>query len=182
LRHPLEFIPAKNRKPLFFGFLGLTIGLFAVFQVLNVPLQTAAAPSGIVSFELAGNLEKAVDMIASWNERGSAFALFGLGLDYLFMPSYALALSLGLLLASGRQGAAFARAGAWLGWGVFLAAILDAVENFALLRLLLGDLSAGWPPLAFWCASGKFALLILGLVFALAGWLLPKRSIQSKSR
>jgi hypothetical protein len=40
---------------------------------------------------------------------------------------------------------------------------------------MLGARSAGWPSLAFWCASGKFALLILGLVFALAGWLLPKR-------
>jgi hypothetical protein len=176
LRHPLEFVPAKNRNPLFFGCLGLTVGLFAVFQVLNVPLQTAAAPGGIVSFELAGSLETAIAMIASWTERGSAFALFGLGLDYLFMPSYALALSLGLLLASGRHGTVFARVGIWLGWGVFLAALLDAVENFALLRLLLGDLAGVWPSLAFWCASGKFALLLIGVLFALAGWLLPKRS------
>ena len=54
LRYPLDFLPTNLRRPLFFLFLGLTVAGFAVFQLLDQPLRTPAAPAGTVSFELAG--------------------------------------------------------------------------------------------------------------------------------
>ena len=61
--------------------------------------------------------------------------------------------------------------GATLAWAQFGAAALDAVENYALIRLLLGDRSPRWPPLARWCALPKFAIVAAGLVYVLVGWL-----------
>ncbi|MDI6769010.1 MAG: hypothetical protein QMD04_04980 [Anaerolineales bacterium] len=174
MKHPLEFITPTNRKPIFIALLVWTLILFAIFRPLSAPLTTSAAPSGIVSFELAHTPENAARMLDSWDERAQLFAAFGLGFDYLFMPSYALAIALGILLAAGRHPGAFAKLGAWLGWGLILAAILDAVENVALWNVLLGAANSAWPLLSYWCALFKFGLILLGIAYALAGWVWPR--------
>lgn len=174
MNHPLAFFPADKRKLLFYLFLGLTLIIFAIFRVLDAPLRTPAAPNGIVSFELAGNLQTATGIINSWDARTQLFAAFGLGLDYLFMPSYALALALGILLAAGRHSGIFAKTGAWLGWGALAAGVFDAVENYSLWQLMAGNLQESWAGLAAACAMVKFGLLLLGLAYALIGWVWPK--------
>ena len=55
MTHPLDFLPLNLRKPLFFTLLALTVILFAVLGIVDKPLQTPAAPCGIVSFELAAS-------------------------------------------------------------------------------------------------------------------------------
>ncbi|MEW6092856.1 MAG: hypothetical protein AB1531_02715 [Chloroflexota bacterium] len=175
MKHPLEWIPAANRKPLFWAFLIWTLILFAIFRPLGAPLTTPAAPSGIISFEFARTPEAAQAMIASWDSRAQLFAGFGLGFDFLFMPVYALALALGTLLAAGRHPGFFARLGAWFGWGAFVAAGLDAVENIGLWNILLGNVDSAWPVISFWCASFKFGLILLGILYGLAGWFWPKK-------
>ena len=194
MKHPLEKIPTTSRKPLFWAFLAGTLILFAVFRVLDAPLRTSAAPSGIVSFELAGTPSQAQAIIDSWHEmafllssvegepvpgfvsRAYSFAAFGLGIDYLFMPVYATALALGILLAVGRHKKGwFGTMGAWLGWGAFSAALFDAVENYALARMLLmNQVWSPYPEIAAFSASVKFLLLLLGLFYALIGWLWSK--------
>jgi hypothetical protein len=195
LKHPLESIPSTSRKPLFFAFLAGTLILFAVFRVLDTPMRTSAAPSGIVSFELAGTPFQAQAIIDSWHEmaylvssvegepvpgfvsRAYAFAAFGLGIDYLFMPVYATALALGILLAAGRHKGWFAAFGVWLGWGAYTAALFDAVENYALARMLLmNQVWSPYPEVAAFSATVKFVLLLLGLFYALVGWLWPKQT------
>lgn len=188
LSHPLSSIPENARKPLFFVFLAGTLVLFAVFRVLDAPLQTSAAPNGIVSFELAGTPEKAFQIMVSWEpvdyqgspftipQRGHLYAAFGLGLDYLFMPVYATALALGILLAAGRHTGWFTILGSWLGWGAYTAALFDAIENYALARMLLmNQVWSPYPQMAAFSASLKFGLLLLGLFYALVGWLWPKK-------
>ncbi|MGE5464956.1 MAG: hypothetical protein ACM3PS_16450, partial [Syntrophothermus sp.] len=115
MKHPLHFFPTHLCRTFFFTFLFLTLILFAVFRALDQPLRTGAAPNGIVSFELAGTPLMARTITESWNQSSTllsatgepdpdlvnvahAFAAFGLGLDYLFMPVYAFALAFGTLL------------------------------------------------------------------------------------
>jgi hypothetical protein len=186
MKHPLANIPSTSRKPLFWAFLAGTLILFAVFRVLDAPLRTPAAPSGIVSFELAGTPSQAQAIIDSWlvvgeplpgmASRAYSFAVFGLGIDYLFMPLYATALALGIVLAAGRHPGWFSALGAWLGWGAYAAALFDAVENYALVRMLvLNEFWTPYPEVAAFCATVKFGLLLLGLGYALVGWIWPKR-------
>jgi hypothetical protein len=104
------------------------------------------------------------------------YAAFELGLDYLFMPAYALALSVGILLASGRHGGILRRAGSWMGWVTFAAAGFDAVENYGLFRMMTGGPMGSWPQAAAACATAKFGLLLAGILFALACWLIPRRN------
>ena len=155
---------------------------------IGAPLKTDVAPAGIVSFELAGTTDKAFQILVSWepvrDSNGSAiqvtklYAAFGLGIDYLFMPIYAIALALATLLAAGKYTGWIKSLGALAGWGALSAAVFDAVENFALWKILLGEFNSPYPKVAFYCASIKFTLLILGLLYAIVGWLWPKRNVK----
>ena len=169
MKHPLEFIPLNLRKPLFYVFFAMTIAIFGIFNILDQPLRTDSAPNGIVSFELAREVESAQSIVDSWDVSARLFAAFGLGFDYLFMPTYALALSLGLLIAVGNKINRYAIFAGWMGWGVFVAALFDAMENYMLWRVLTGDIISPYPEIAAICAMIKFILLILGLVTALSG-------------
>jgi len=174
MKHPLEFLPHILRKPFFFVFLALTIFIFGVFSFLDQPLKTSAAPSGIVSFELAFTGDVSRSILDSWDENARLFAAFGLGFDFLFMPVYAVALSLGLLLASRDKPGWYLNLTTMLGWGAFAAALFDAIENYALWNLLIGNPGGSYPQIAGICASIKFMLLISGLLTALAGYFVKK--------
>jgi hypothetical protein len=169
MKRPLEFIPQNLRKPMFYFFFVFTIVIFGVFRLLDAPLQTSAAPKGIVSFELARTVDASQAIINSWDSNARLFAAFGLGFDYLFMFVYALALSLGLLLAGNEKANWYRALTIWLGWGAFAAAFFDMVENYALWRILTGSLDPSFPQIAWLCATVKFILLIAGILTALAG-------------
>lgn len=152
-------------------------------QFLNQPLRTEAAPAGIVSFELAGTIQKTQTIVTTWNIHAGRVASFSLGFDNAGKP----ALSLYALLClnhchwcSSVGGQArrqichrwrLVSLGSMRGCPVRF----DALENFALWVSLTGPVLAPWPQVAFWCASLKFALILPGLGYALIGWLLPKR-------
>ncbi len=175
MKSPFAFVSDKARKPVVIGMLIWTLLLTGISQVINAPLRTAAAPAGIVSYELAGSSDNAQRMITSWNSQTRLFASFGLGFDYLYMPSYAITLALACLLAAGRHQAGFSDIGAWLGWGMVLAAIFDAIENIGLWHSLLGPVIEPWPTISFWCAIFKFSLILIGIAYGLIGWLVPKK-------
>ena len=65
--------------------------LFALL-IVNQPLQTASAPQGIVSYQLAGTADQAHAIFRSWGSEGVAWAKVSLWLDFLFIPAYMLAL------------------------------------------------------------------------------------------
>ena len=176
MRHPLESVPQDSRKRFFITFLFLTLILFTIFRVLDKPLQTDYAPSGIVSFELAGTNQNAAHMVLTWSEEAVLHASFGLGIDYLFMPIYAFALASGTLLAAGRHSGWLKSLGVVAGYGAFAAALFDAVENFALFQILLGAFDSSYPAIAAACATIKFSLLLFGLLYAVLGGVIPKKS------
>jgi len=82
--HPLAAIPVGRRRRAFVPLLALTLLLMATLGGIDQPIRTAAAPNGIVSFELAGDTATAQRMIDSWDARARQFAaitsLVGAGL------------------------------------------------------------------------------------------------------
>ena len=175
MQHPLEFVARASRGPLFVTFLLLTLGMFAIFQALDSPLRTPAAPNGIVSYELAGTAERSAAMVASWDESARLNVAFGLGFDYLFMPTYAIFIALATLLAAGRHSGWLRSLGAAAGWGAFAAALFDALENFGLWQILSAGASDPWPGVAAGCAWAKFFLFAAGILYALLGGLTPRQ-------
>ena len=59
----------------------LTLAVMFAMRTLDAPLRTGAAPQGIVSFELAGRLDKTRAVLDSWTPRARIFAGISLGLD-----------------------------------------------------------------------------------------------------
>jgi len=174
-RHPFVWLSEPGQKRAFVAWTALALVVMAGLQLLGGPLQTEAAPAGIVSFEFAGEITKAQGMVESWGQRGQVVAGLNLGLDYLFMVAYAGAIGLGCVLVGrsyGQRAAAVAWLGIALSWGLWLAALLDAVENYSLIRVLLGSAAEVWPALARWCALLKFVLVGAGLAYVLLGSLL----------
>lgn len=172
LRHPFEWLSASGQKQAFVLFVVLTLVIMASLQVLGGPLKTEVAPMGIVSFEFAGELSRAQSMVESWGPKGRVYAGLNLGLDYLFLFAYASAIGLGCVLLSQRwlkRIESVGLVGVVLSWGQWVAALLDGVENYALIQVLLGAEVELWPALARWCAMPKFLVVGAGLVYIILG-------------
>jgi len=172
MRHPLESIPQSKRKPVFWSLFTATVIWMLLMQLVGLPLVNSAAPSGIVSYELAGSLAGARTILNSWDVQARMYAAFGLGIDYVFMLLYSTTIALGCLW-SGQvlRGRGWPLSGLATGiaWGQWAAAIFDALENLALIVILFGNLVSPWPEVARWCALLKFTLIFLGLVYAFFG-------------
>ena len=170
--HPYQLIPPKRRVAVFLSFLALTLALMITLLLIDVPLETAAAPKGIVSYELAGSVTEAQRILDSWSPHARLYAAFSLGLDYLYMPSYAITIGLACAWAAELwrvRRAALALVGVGLAWGLMLAALCDAIENVSLVTMLLAGVREPWPAVARGCAVVKFLLIGAGLAYVLLG-------------
>ena len=133
----LQRISPIQRKTVFFTFLWLPILLMIIFARTGAPLFTSAAPQGVVSLELAGSVEKAQQIITSWDKTARLMAAFGLGLDYLLMVVYPFTIGLACIWPADILRChhwPLAALGAWFAQGSWLADLLDAVEEIASLR------------------------------------------------
>lgn len=171
-RHPFEWLPVAEHKRAFVLVFVLTIIVMVAEQISGGPLKTDAAPSGIVSFELAGTLSLALKIIESWNQTARVYAGLNLGLDFLFIVAYASCIGLGCVLVArslSRRSAFLASVGVVLVWALWLAALLDCIENYALINLLLGSQQAAFAVIAQWCAIPKFLIVGLGILYVIVG-------------
>jgi len=166
--HPFKWLSTKAQKQVFVVLLIITLAVMGALRFFDGYLKTEAAPNGIVSFEFAGNLAAAKNILASWGPKRAVYAGLSLGLDFLFLFSYAGAIGLGCILAArglSQRMKTFSLLGAPLAWGQLCAALLDVFENVGLIQVLLGAESEFWPSLAFWCAIPKFLIVAAGLLY-----------------
>ncbi|UCG23427.1 MAG: hypothetical protein JSW55_14935 [Chloroflexota bacterium] len=167
MKHPLISIPKNNRLAIFLLFLALTLSTMLALSVTGRPLMTGAAPSGIISYEFAGDVVTATLIIDSWDAAAQTYAGINLGLDYLYLVLYSTTIAMVVLwLTDGLAQARFIIIIAVaLAWGQWLAAALDATENLALFAMLVNQPAEPWPQIARWCAAIKFSLVIAGLLY-----------------
>ncbi len=164
MSHPLMAIPADKRTRIFVLLLLVTFAMTFLFRIIG-PAQPT-----IVDFELAGSVPKAQAIVDAWNETDRIRAGFSLGFDYLYMPVYSTTIALACLLAAGAvKRGRWPALGVLLAWSLWIAALSDALENVALLTELLGNNVAPWPQVAQICATIKFGLILLGLLYVLVG-------------
>lgn len=162
------------RRQIFPIALVLTLLTMVTLTWVGKPLTTPVAPNGIVSYEFAGSVSRAREILNSWGETGRLHSAFSLGLDFLFIVAYATTIGLacawaGEILSKRRW--PLSRVGLPLAWGVCLAGVLDGIENVSLAVMLLVNVSSPWPQLAAACAAVKFLLIVLALLYAAYGGL-----------
>ncbi|MBW2281573.1 MAG: hypothetical protein JRG76_18310 [Deltaproteobacteria bacterium] len=161
--HPFAWVHERSEGTLLAVLAVLGIVLSVALTRLGAPLVTDAAPTGIVSFEFSGSAAGARAILDTWTPRTREHAMLTLGLDYLYLLVYPAFISLACVWTARRIAP---RTGVALSWGVLLAAPLDAVENAALLWMLIGAPSDSAAALAWVCALPKFALVFAGLGYA----------------
>ena len=165
MSHPFLSLTSSQHKRLFWLFLALTIIATFVLQIVDGALQTAAAPQGIVSYELAGSAAEAGRILASWDANAQLHAAFSLGFDYLYMLAYTVTLALAALwLADVRQDW-MRSAGIAIAWSMGVAGLADALENYFLWQMLVSGATETAAVIAHWAALVKFALIILAVLY-----------------
>jgi hypothetical protein len=121
----------------------------------------------ILALEFAGSPTEAERVLrVSRNTNAQAIEKFrtAIAWDYIFLFIYPAWTAVGCMIVAkfvsekNLPGA---------GFGLLLiiiqpvASLLDAVENYAMLRVLNGTIESPWPEIAKWCALPKFAITLL---------------------
>lgn len=131
---------------------------------IDSELHAVHAPHGIVSFEFCGLTQSCPTILNEWGAEGREWAMLSLGLDFLFMLSYAAILWTGLMWASASLSSqARARVG-WIAAGAIVAGLADAAENYLLIKIVMGGEVSIHGELAATFASLKFALVLIALL------------------
>jgi len=172
---PFKGITDSKLKWLFVISLVVTLIFFQIMNILNLPLKNDTTLLGIISFEFAGKISSAQNMIQSWNEVEKNIAGISLGFDYLFLVSYALTICLGCVFVTrsfSQQNKLLINFGAILAYAQFVAAILDSIENYALIKILLGSQQEMLAVVAYWCALPKFVIVVIGVGYIVLGLVL----------
>ena len=175
--HPFERWPERRRGRWLLALALVYLVVQVVIGAVNGPLSTDAAPDGIITLELAGTPDEATRIVDSWEREGVLDeAGVSLGLDYLYMPLYASVLAALVVAVNRRRWPV----GSYVAWAPFVAAALDAVETFALVQVVDDPSVGGWPAVARGFALGKFALLIITVLFIVVAGVagLVRRSAQ----
>jgi hypothetical protein len=162
----------------------VTFALFVVLGILDGRMQDTAGP-GIVGFEFAGSEERAAEIVADWGDKGQDAARASLWLDYLYLVSYAVFLTLAVAAVRDLAERRALRRIAAIGVAVIAfpatGAAFDAIEDVGLLLALDGHGGDTAPKLAAICASFKFVLTTASILYVLIGLLTAWRRGPSPS-
>ena len=157
-----------KKKLLFWSFVGLLLSYLGL-NIIDGILQNGNLNFGIIAFELASDFSASNKIIQEWSSRNVLhLASFSLGFDYLFMLFYVLFLAIWTSILSDGFYTKTAKIIAVSAISIFIiAGILDGIENYALLKLLGNSSGKAWSGIAFYCASVKFVLIGLGIIYNL---------------
>lgn len=186
LWHPFDKIPVQARWPLLALLLALSLWLGTKAGADGYLYNSQIAPDGIVSLEMAGNAADAHRIIRFWDLWGARDAArYSIRFDYVFLVFYSATIALACIMAAPLMGKGrlwHKRLGYVLAWAQWLAALFDAGENVALLKMLSASgFGNTWPVIARWCAIPKFALILAGVAYVLVTSLVW-HAFWSKSR
>lgn len=180
---PFYFVPKSAEKRLTIVLLIAMVILFSAMRYFDTPLKNEVSTAGIVSFELAKDLQQTKEILNSWDTYSKTSAGMSIGLDFLFLIVYAVFISLLIHRLNEYlwENSKLYKIGIVMIWAVFIAAVFDIIENIALIQLLLGDFQQKWSSTAYYFAVFKFGLLAMSIFFIVINLiLLPFRNLRKK--
>jgi uncharacterized membrane protein len=175
IRSPLAWVKRRRLA------LWALAALWLILGALQLPSLGTMSDhhTSVVEFELMRTTARTAEVLADLGSEGRDDARTQLQLDYLYLVAYGLFLSLACTAIAARARergkTGWQRAGELLAWGALGAALFDAIENTAQLRILGGHAGQPYPAIAFTAAVCKFALSIAAALYALAGVVVLRR-------
>jgi hypothetical protein len=149
-------------------------GLFVLTLIVAIKTNQPLKPFRIVALELAPNPEAAKIIIDRWKQDDSSLAAARLlqQWDNYFILCYSTFLALACVIVADwlyPLGTTANFQGKLLAWLMWIAAILDYVENHAINKMLDGNIENPWPKVSNSAASFKFIIIAAGVVYILSG-------------
>ena len=178
---PFSSLTKPQEKKLTYTLLISMIIVIVILKYFDQFLTNDVCTGGIISFEFSKDVETAKSYMDSWGDIGRNAAGLSLGLDFLFPFLYSTFIALLIHKLNTRlwSETSFYKVGCLIIWLQFVAALFDLIENFGLIRLLLGDLKPIWTSIAYYFAAMKFALIFVGIVYIIINFgvfLIKKRT------
>jgi GrpB-like predicted nucleotidyltransferase (UPF0157 family) len=161
-----------RRKQLLIAFGIAMVAFDLVLIVIDQRLEATGGPS-ILGLEFAGSERRATQIMGEWGAHGQYLARLSLWIDFGFMLSYGTFFTLAALatrdFARERGLRTLVIAGIAAPFFAAAAPLFDAAENIVWLLVLGGHGGSLGPPFATACASLKFLLIGLAIVYVLWG-------------
>jgi hypothetical protein len=140
----------------------LTAILIGIMTRQGASLITDATPRGIGDLELAGTRDCAAKVLEAWKPDGIRTAIVNTLLDFLFIPCYATTLALICFWLSSVTKHVTPLSTIFLVWAwlMWIAGVLDVVENLCMLGMLTSSANAMLARVAQVCATVKFVITV----------------------
>lgn len=174
MQHPFEKLTAPRLRRVYWAFFALTAITGAITGSLNKYHPDGAPPGApvaevpTVTFEFAGTLERWNALAATAGHAGMEALRVQTYVDYSFLVCYSTLIAAGVIgVTLGTRSRALLVTARYLAWGQWLAGLLDAIENYGMLRNMAGPVSGTWLAVSYWCAAVKFAFVIFGTLYIL---------------
>ncbi|TFG22950.1 MAG: hypothetical protein EU532_13915 [Promethearchaeota archaeon] len=139
---------------------------FLVFGPIEAELKGSTG-YGVMEFEFAWTSENINKIFTAWGQDGINKQIFVTWIDFLYIPSYGFFFSGLILFISRKLEGKSQKIGLYMTLLPFIAGIFDVIENINLLLMLTHEayVWSSSPFIASLCASIKFGLLLLALIF-----------------
>ena len=177
-----RFLKTYNKRITILLLITVLINII-VLLIFDTPLKNEICKNGIVSFELAKDLDQTVKILESWDTNAKINVSLSLGFDFLFLLAYSSFIAVLIFNINNRlwENKAFHKIGNLLIALIFIAAFFDIIENSALIKLLLGDLEQIWSSIAYYFGVLKFAIVLICIIYLLINWFLLVCNITPKT-
>ena len=153
-------MPSRHFRWLFYSAALITLSLAAVLMWIDQFLASVVSPQGMISLQMARTPDAARAILEAWGEGGMRWAYRAVWLDFPFLAGYVtLFICLTVLTQAGARNLVIG--------GFGLAGCCDLAENLLLLQMLDGHLTPTVTHAAYWCASVKFGVLVVGWLYLL---------------
>lgn len=138
--------------------------MVVIMQWQGSGLKTPTAKRGILDLEFARTPELVQTTLTSWD---LSTVKMNIWLDFAFIVTYVVFLSLAAEITAGKWGGIrwLSQTGLLLARAAYLAGVLDIAENLLMLKTLSGSYDAISLQLTFYCATLKFLLAGLTIVY-----------------
>ena len=122
---------------------------------------------GVLDFEFAWTADGIQKIFSAWGSTGKQLEATAIYWDFLYIPAYAFLIAGCNLLVVQRLEGKPQEIGLYIVITPFIAGLLDVIENINLLLMINDDIfiNLGSPFIASICATVKFGLVFLGIIF-----------------
>ena len=166
-------IKIKTSYLLIFLFSGVLIVMLAI-KNFDKSLKNEICQNGIVSFELAKDVNISKSIINSWDSTAKINAGLSLGIDFLFIFFYTGFIGLAIYILNEKlwkhKKFIYATGKVFIVF-IIIAGVLDIAENIALIQLLYHHFEQYWSSTAFYAATVKFILVGLSILYFILNYL-----------